>query len=513
MAVGLEALLGAFGISLPTSRTVVSARTVLVSAALGVIVTVASVLGPARRATKVLPVEALREEGEPAGPSRPRRALAGGVVTGLGALGLVLGLFGGGSAAAGLVGTGAVLVLLGVALLGPLVARPLSRAIGSPMARFRGLAGRLARENAMRNPARTSATAAALMIGLALVTFVSVFAASATSSANHAIDRAFTADYLVTSRTFSSGLSARLADDLRATPGIARVARIRPGAWKLDGSTKGLSGVEPSDLAAVSRLRVSSGTLPGPGEGGLLVSEKVADEHHWRPGDLVPMEFSRTGVQRIRLAAVFAKNDLLKAIAGSYLLALPDYERNLRFAQDGTVLVKAAPGESPAASRRAIDALLERYPNAKVEDEAELKADQRSQVNQTLGLITALLFLAVLIAVLGIVNTLALSVFERRRELGLLRVLGMTRRQVRSMIRWEAVIIAVLGAFLGLAVGLVFGWALVASLRDQGTSEFVAPVGRLVGFLVFAALAGMAAALLPARRAARTDVLTAIAYE
>ena len=226
-------------------------------------------------------------------------------------------------------------------------------------------------------------------------------------------------------------------------------------------------------------------------------------------GSEIPMTFLRTGTQRFRVGGTYERNELL----GSYLVSTEVYRDNFTEQLDFLVLAKAAPGVSPSAARDAVDAVAEDFPNVKVRDQVEFKAEQKRQINMTLGLVTALLVFSIIIAFLGIINTLALLVFERTREIGLLRAVGMARRQVKSMIRAESVIISVLGAIVGLAVGLLFGLALISYFRTQGIEKLVVPVGSLIAYVIVAGVAGVFAAWFPARRAARLNVLDAINYE
>ena len=256
-------------------------------------------------------------------------------------------------------------------------------------------------------------------------------------------------------------------------------------------------------------LELRSGDLAGLAQGGVMVEEREAEEQGLRVGSTIPMEFARTGVQRLPVVGTYAQNQLL----GNYLVSTATYVANYTERLDFVVLAKAEAGVPPAAARAALERVTADFPNVEVRDQTEFKETQKDQINQALGLVSALLGLAIVIALLGIVNTLALSVFERTRELGLLRAVGMSRRQVRSMIRGESVIIAVIGAVLGLAVGVLFGWVLVADLQSQGINRLVIPVGQLLFYVVMAAIAGVLAAVFPARRAANLDVLGAIAHE
>ncbi|HET9005260.1 MAG TPA: FtsX-like permease family protein [Actinomycetes bacterium] len=510
IANGLKALLtGILNFDLPTTGTVFLWRTVIVSLAVGIVVTVLAALLPARKATRVPPVAALQPETAFAPTHfRKRRIVLGVLVTLVGVALLLAGLFQNEGNRLVNVGSGAVIVFFGVAILSPLIARPLARLIGWPFARAFRLPGTLARENAMRNPRRTASTAAALMIGLALVTFVSIFAASIKASTTATLDRTIAADYILQNDTFtpfSPDLATRLADQ----PELAAVVGVRLGAFKLNGATKQLIGIDPAAYDRVVKTEVLSGSIADLQSGGLAVKEDVAEANGWTVGERVALQFPRGGTQQVTVKAIYKDN----SVNGDYLLSLADYERFYADQADSQILVQAAPGTDPAASRAAIDRVLVDFPNVTVRDQAEYKAETARQIDQVVNLFYALLALAVVIALFGIVNTLGLSIFERIRELGLLRAIGATRRQIRSMIRWEAVIIAVLGAVLGLAVGVFFGWTIVRALRSVGITEFAVPGGQLVIFVVFAALAGILAAVLPGRRAARIDVLRAITTE
>lgn len=505
LAFGLRALLSAFGGKLPTSPAVVAGRTVMVSIVVGLAVTLVSAVLPALRATKVSPMAALRDDSTaPEGGVRAARVVAG-IALCLGALVLLaLGLGGGGATQVGL---GAAAFILGVAVLAAIVVRPLARVIGAPFARLFDLPGRLARENAMRNPRRTASTAAALMIGLALVTFVSVFAASIKSSLAAAFDRSFAADFVVTGRSFD-GFSGDVGDQLRKLPNLD-VATVYFGQWRLDGKTQDLAASELTTYANLVKLELISGETPADDGTGVMVVDTTAKANHWQVGDSVPMEFARTGQQEIRLAGIYKKNDFTP----KYLLASATFVGNFTSRQAQLVVVKSTDGVSADRTRAEVQRVVDGFPNVEIKDQAQYKSSFTSRVNQILALVTVLLLLAIVIAAIGIINTLALSVLERTRELGLLRAVGMSRRQTRRMIRWESVIIAIIGAALGLSVGVFFGWALVQSLNDEGITNFTLPVGQLVGFVLVAGAIGIVAAIFPERRAARLNILAAIAYE
>jgi putative ABC transport system permease protein len=367
----------------------------------------------------------------------------------------------------------------------------------------------LARQNAMRNPRRTASTAAALMIGLALVSLVTIFAASIKATVSESLDHAVAADYILTPPSNTSpGFSSEIVPRLARQPEIDSAAGVRLGEVKLGGNTQQLFGVDALAYAKTVRMTVTAGRLADL-TSGVAVREDLARTHGWHVGDRAELTFPIGGTEQVPVRAIYG-ND---GVTGQILLALPDYQRHYADQLDVIGLVRAAPGVSAAASRAAVERVTNDFPGVQVKDQAQYKEDQAGQINQILVLFYLLLALAVLIAFIGIINTLALSVLERIRELGLLRALGMTKAQLRAMIRWEAVIIAVLGAVLGLAVGIFFGWTLVRALHDQGITTFSLPAGTLLLFVVAAALAGVLAAIFPGRRAARIDILHAITTE
>ena len=512
IAIGLRKVFQAIGASIPSTALQVEPRTIAVAVVVGVVVTVGASLAPALRATRVAPVEGLREGTGPAADhASGRRLLIGSVITAAGLAALLAGLFTNhGNRVLG-VGIGAAGVFLGIGVLSPLIARPMARVLGWPFARWAGEPGALARGNAERSPRRTASTAAALMIGLGLVSFVSVFASSVKASVTRVLDQSVVADYILTPSggQAAAGFSPQAAARLAQQPEIASVAEVRSGAFKLDGKTQQVFGVDPAAFTRTIRTDVKSGSLTNLTAGGVAVREDVANSHHWRVGSTVPMNFPIGGTQPEQIKAVYVDNHL----NGPYLIPLSEYEQHYADQLDTVAFVQANPSATPEQSRAAVTRATADFPNVQVKDQAEYRQQQENQVNQLLTLFYALLALAVVIAFIGIVNTLVLSVLERLRELGLLRALGMTRGQLRAMIRWEAVIIALLGTTLGLVIGVFFGWTLVHALHGQGVTEFSMPVRTLLLFVLSAAVAAVVAAVLPGRRAARVDVLQAIATE
>lgn len=508
VAGALQRLLEEFGIDLPTAESRVRSRTVVVSLLVGFGVTVASAVLPARRAAKVPPVAAIREEVafDAGGPLR-RRTILGVVVSAAGFAILLAGTAGVGNGAA-FVGTGALVGFLGASLIAPVVTRPVARIVGTPLSRL-GFTGRLGRENAMRNPRRTASTAAALMVGLALVTLVTIFAASARKSTNKVIDDVFRADLVLTGDQQFAGFSTDVARRVRAIPDVEAVAELRRGEWRSRGGSNFLSAAEPAHLAEVLDLEVHAGSLADLADGGVFVHDEEAKAKGLAVGELLTMEFARTGRQQISIDGIFGANQL----TGDYLLSLHDYEANFTDQLDAYAMVKLRPGAEPSAARSAIEAVLADFPNVELQDQEEFESEISGQVDQILNLFYALLGLAILIAVMGIVNTLALSIFERTREIGLLRAVGTSRGQIRGIVRAEGLIVALLGALFGLVIGVVVSVAMLRALRDDGITETAIPTVRLACFVAAAGVAGLGAALLPARRAARLDILAAIAHE
>jgi putative ABC transport system permease protein len=466
-------------------------------------VTVVAAYLPARRAAKVAPIEALRDVAvEPVTASRVRAAF-GTITTVAGAAFIAKGLAAGD---AGPVGLGALGVFFGIAILGPVIARPFARIVGSPLPRLRGAAGTLARENATRNPRRTAATASALMIGVALVAFITVFAASARTSLATSIDTAMKSQWIVETQFGMGGLSPAVTRRIDALPETASVTGFRAVDVTVGGKAKSVSAFDPANVERNIELGVKSGNYTKLGLREVAVQADEAKTDHVKVGDVVNLNFAETGVQPLKVVAIYGT----KAPLGAYSISINAFDANVPTHVDDEVLVANAPGVSMSQARRAIDGVLKDYPTATLRTKAEFKSSVANDINKVLNLVYVLLAMALVIALFGIANTLALSVFERTREFGLLRAVGMSRSQVRSTVRWESVLIALLGTTLGTAIGLGFGWALVQALHDNGIMRLSIPVGELSVIVGCAAVAAVLAAALPARRAARLDVLEAI---
>jgi putative ABC transport system permease protein len=500
-ALGLEALLSAFGFTLPSGPLVFEARTVVVALAVGVGVTVISAISPARRAVRVPPIAAISDRQESGEASGRRRFTRGTAVAIVGGALLAVGLS---VPVVALVGAGAAVVFVGAAMLAPAVARPLSGAIGRPLAAVLGAPGKLGRENSMRNPRRTAQTASALMIGIALVSAMAVFGASVSRSATSSVDDAISADLIISGTSNGSGSFSRaLAEAVTRVPGVTSSLIAYGGQFEVRQSVEDLKGVSTRGLSETVILHMTAGTEQALGAGDLLVDLTTAESDHLSVGGTVPVKFALTGPSRMRIGGIYKAN----ALIGSYVVSQAFYLSHYQGPLPGAVLLKT--DGSPTVERY-VNRLLAHYPTVQVQTRSQFDKAQVSSVNQLLGLIYALLALAVVVALVGIVNTLMLSVFERTREIGLLRAVGMKRRQVRTMVRSESVILSVFGAVIGIVIGTAMGIALVSSLRLTDT---VVPTSSLVVFLVLSAVLGLVAATWPARRAARLDVLAAISTE
>jgi putative ABC transport system permease protein len=498
-AVGLEALLSGFGFTLPPGSLVFEPRTAIVGLLVGVGVTVVAALGPARGAVRIPPVAALDDRRSAPTASLRRRFIGG---TALALVGVILLAVGLAKPAIALVGIGAVCVFLGTATLAPAIARPLSSVIGRPLARLLGESGKLGRENSMRSPRRTAQTAAALMVGLALVAAISVFGASVSRSATSSADQAINADLIVTP-TGSGQLSNSAVSIGSAVPGVTANSSVYQGQFEFRNTLSQLTAVSTDNLAATVNLRMTSGTSAALAQDELLIDSTTAQNKHLAVGDTVAARFALTGPTTLRIGGIYQANSLI----GSYLVSSAFFLSHYPAQPPAALLLRT---NGSTAVDNAVTKALDSFPNIQVQTKAQFEQAQVSSINQILGLVYALLALAVLIALIGIVNTLMLSVFERTREIGLLRAVGMRRRQVRTMIRSEAVILAIFGAIIGIIIGTGMGIALVSSLKNQGISETVVPWSSLVIFLILAALLGLVAASWPARRAAKLDVLAAI---
>ncbi|MEO7397582.1 MAG: FtsX-like permease family protein, partial [Ilumatobacteraceae bacterium] len=487
-------MMSALGFDMPSGATVIEPRAMSLAFGIGLIVTVLSAWLPARRAAKIAPIAAMRELSVDRSASSGLRAMIGAVMTCVGVASVV-------SGNGNLVAIGALVTFAGVIVVAPVLTRPVASVLGL-LLRTRGLRGELATKNAVRNPKRTAGTAASLTIGVALVAFMTVFAASTKTSLAGSIDREFKGTHIVQTggTDTSSGLSPLLAAALRSTPGVDEVSESRLMPAVIDGVTTnplyGFEGATVDDMIAFDRLTGDLGSL---GPDGIAVSEKYAADRGWTIGTVVPATLP-SGDTAFVVKAIYAGGT---DWVGQVFVDLEAMRANGGENLDYQLYV--------SGDRTAIEQVAAAYPSAVVLDKHEFLAVVSSDIDTMLAMFYALLMLAVVIALLGIANTLSLSIFERTRELGVLRAMGMGRAQVRSTVRWESIIIALFGAVLGLSLGTFFGWAVVRTLADEGIDTLDIPIASLAAIAGIGAVSGALAAVMPARRAAKLDVLQALA--
>src|SRR5918996_632901 len=467
---------------------VVRPNAAIIALLVGVVVTLVSALVPAWRASRVPPVAAV-----------------GGVA---------LVVAGANSRSASVVGIGVALAFIGLLLLGPALARPFSHGIGAPIERVRGVTGELARENAGRNPKRTAATAQALMIGVGLVSFFLVVNASLRASIDQFLDDSFTGDFVIDSGTFGIvGLPTEVGDRVSRVPGVADAVPVRFSPARVDSDDTAVTGTSPNIFDVFDGLRLVDGS-DSLDPGTILLTVDESRDLGVSVGDPVTADFVNTGSHTYTVGGTYDTEQEGTGI-GDFVLGLDDYDEAVGSADvtDSSVFVQLDPGVSVGEVQPEIEAAVADFPTAEVQSVEEYKDAIGAQFDAILLLMLGLLTLALIIALIGIANTIALSVIERTRELGLLRAVGTSRPQVRSTIRWESVIIAVFGTLLGLAVGVLGGWGLITAFSDEGFTVFRIPYGQVIAVVVIAAAAGIAAALLPAWRAGRMNVLDAIHTE
>lgn len=508
LAVGIKALFATFGLDLSGSPLVFESSTAIAAYAVGLAVTMVAAYLPARRAGRMAPVAAMRDDIAMPEAALHWRLIVGSVLVVGGLAACTAGAVDWVDNRAVWVGGGVFALVLGFALTSPVIGRPVIAATGLVYRRAFGAVGAMAEQNAVRNPRRTAATASALMIGLTLVSMMSVFGASAKASIDKAIDENFVADYVV-SNAIQQPFSAAVTRDVAAVPGVETVSPMRFASIDVgDGGTYS-AAVDPKTFGTAVPLDFVEGSLARLDRGTILLEEDKAKEQKLTVGSSVKAKIAgQEGTYRV--GGIYRSMDALSlpvlvSIDAATAAGVP--------AQDSMAFVVREPGADPASVQAGIERVIADLPTVTLKDQDAFAAEQRKPVDQLLYMIYALLGLAVVIAVLGIVNTLALSVIERTREIGLLRAVGLSRRQLRTMLRLESVAIALLGAVLGVALGLGAGWALQRALADDGIDVLAVPGTQLALFVVLAGLVGVLAALWPGRRAARLDVLRAITAE
>ena len=492
------------GFGVPEGPLTVMPQTVVISMTVGVVVTLASALIPARRAATIPPIAAMSEVGaRTTRKSLRSRAMVGTGLTGLGAGSMGVGLILENGSSLAMVALGAGSVFIGMSILAPLLAIPVAKLLSAPL---RGITGTLARENTIRQPRRTASTASALMIGVALVAFVSIFAASAKASVVDNIDSSFPADLSLTSTNLTVGVSPAAVDRVSDVEEFAAVSAVYAGEFEVGGQMVNVAGVDPDTLGSVYDMGTSTELTAL--DRGVMVSESTMAENGWSVGNIITVEYEATGGIATEIVGTF-----LDQSYGNYIISQAKFAENIGDDEFAIAFIRLADGVTLADGQATAVVALAEFPSIAIDTKAEFIADAEAEIDQVLALFSGLLGLALIIALLGIANTLALSIVERTREIGLLRAVGMGRRQVRAMIRWESILIALFGALLGVLIGSVLGFGVVSSLADEGLGSFTLPGGQLAVWLVVAAIAGVLASITPARKAARLDVLKAISYE
>lgn len=504
----------AFGGDIPGGNLVVAPRTILVALGTGLAVTLVSAVLPAINASRIPPVAAMREAlALPRPRSLHRRGVIGGTLSALGLVLLFAGLRGvspGALSPVAVVGAGAAALFVGIAVLTPLFARPVGRGLGAPIAAT-GTVGRLAQENAIRSPRRTAATSSSIMIGTALAGLALILGSSLDVTTEVLIEDRFRSDLIVQPGGFGGAeLSPEIAQELETLAEVESLAAIRRNAAQVEGETSFVAAADMKRLVELVRFDQLEGDMASIGDTELAVSSGVAESLGVGPGDPITVTFGSTGDQSFTVGAVFEAD----GPGADVYMTVPAWDANFVERFDSSIFVDLADGVDLESGRRALESVTSAFPGAEVLDQNQFAEEAQSQIRQFIGLVFALLALTLIIGFVGILNTLLLSIIERTREIGLLRAVGTTRSQLSRMVTWEAVIVAVFGAVLGLALGIFFGWAVVASLQADDVEIVLSiPTGWLAAAVATAAVAGIVAAVYPARRASRLNVLEAIAYE
>lgn len=505
LAAAIRSLLELIGVEIPTTSPAVEPRTIVVALAVGLLVTMVAAVAPAWAAGRVSPMEALRNAVPPSGAVGAVRRIAGWGITGVGLAALAACAVVGNQRWATVFAT--LTTFVGLVVVGPVLARGMARLADRGA---RGSGWRMAARNIARNSRRSAASALALTIGLTVVAAVAVTATSLKDSVSEAVSGGNRSDLILEPAGAGVGISPSVADLMRGRDDVADVVELRESAAQVNGRSTLVTALDTEGLDRVIDLGIETGSLDALAPGSILVSTTAADDLDVHTGDTVTVTFPETGDTSLSVVGTFSKGSLINA---SYVMTLPDFSANVTSGLDGAILMTSPSGADPASTKATIETALADYPNVTVNDPADITRKAQDSVNQLLGIVTAMLLLAVVVAILGIVNTLVLSVVERTRELGLLRAVGATRSQIRSVVRRESVLVSLLGALTGVALGTVAGVALSRALLDEGITTVAVPIMTLAVYLVIAAAVGVLAAIGPARRASKVDVLRAITTE
>ena len=509
----------AIGFELPQSGIVLTADSIIVPLIVGIVATLGSAIVPALRATRVTPLEALREDAQGTEkPSRRRVWIARALVL-AGILAIAAGLFATSSfgSALPLLGLGLILLFVGIAMLAGTLVTPLASVVGRPIEKLRGVTGRLARENTLRNPSRTATTSAALMIGVALVVFAAVFAASATKSVGDALDETFAGDLIIANTDGFSPISPDIARQVADVEGVETVSPLSGAPAEVEtGTTEQslIAGLDPATITKVAKLDWVDGddaTMTGLGPDEAIVESQWAEDHDVSVGDTVTLR-TVTG-EEVPVHIVGSLRDRVQLLVTSLALPLDTIRTRFDARQDFADLVGFAPGADADATGDRVDKLIaDRFPQAEARDQQQFKQEQEDGINQLLALIYVLLALSVIVSLFGVVNTLVLTIYERTREIGMLRAIGASKSQIRRMVRYESLITAMIGALIGAVIGLGIAIAAVEALKSEGLVLAV-PIAGIIVVLIVAGIAGVLAGIWPARRASKIEVMEALQYE
>jgi putative ABC transport system permease protein len=510
LATGLKQLFASADLALSSSGLVIDGGTIATTAIVGILTTLVASLVPALKASRVAPLAALRDVAIDRSAVSKTRVTVGFLLAGAGVASVIAGASSG-DGAVSRVGLGAIAVLVGAVVLGPVAARPAAAVLGSGAAVAGGFTGRIARRNAMRNPRRIAASASALMVGTGVVALFTTFGSSLKATIDDAVDNRFGGDMIVEQDGFSGApLSPELPGAIAERPEVDDAVGVAFAAASIDGDDVEPAATDFVRLDAMLDMGVADGSVSDLSSGRIAISEHYAEEHRLATGDTIPMTFVDGATTELEVGVIFTE----RMSFGDLVMATSDWAPHARQNGDAVVFVDLADGVSEADGLAAVGTVTERYSAPDPQTREEYKDSVGSEIDSMLAVIYGLLAVAVVIAVMGIGNTLALSIHERTRELGLLRAVGQSRRQLRATVRWESVIMAVFGTLGGLAVGTFLGWGLMRAINAQeGFGVFEAPVSSLAVVLVLAAVAGIVAAMRPARRAARLDILDAIATD
>jgi putative ABC transport system permease protein len=510
LAAGLGALSESAGFAVAGTALVVETTALVGAAVVGVVATLIASVGPALKASRVAPLAALRDVAVDRSGASWVRGLVGALVAAIGIAATAGGTAGDGSLA--MTGLGALLVVVGFVLLGPVVARPVAGTLGGPLTLRRGMSGTLARRNAMRNPRRTAGTASALMVGVAVVTLFTVVAASVKQSIDDVVGQQFAGDLVIAQTDFSgAGLTPELEPAVRDLPEVDVATGLGIAPMVVDGGDTVASVIDPASFGRVLDLDVSQGSVDGLGPGDVALFADYAADHGLALGDAVPVSYADGATERLKVGAIFENDELVDSV----VLPKAAYQPHAAArASDVVLLVDLADGVSTAQGEAAIQPVADRFGAPDVQDRQEYVDSVAAEIDQMLTIIYVLLAMAIVIALMGIANTLSLSIHERTRELGLLRAVGQSRRQLRRMVRGEALVVALFGTVGGLGLGTFLGWAMVKTIEAaEGLGAFAVPAGQLGVVVALGAIVGVVAAVRPARRAAKLDVLEALATD